>query len=277
MMNKENLINDIGIAQMAVSKPYSNNTDKVFHENSFIYRGSNEKTQNFVNYYKNKKDILTVISSSDQLLNAIYMGARNIDAFDISTFPKYYMYLKLAALKALSKEDYLDFFYSATGNNSLYDIMYFDGIKNYLSEDMEMFWTSLINFFDWTEITFSSLFSGEVVSEETAQIKNIYLNNYEEMKNLIDKVSIKTYEGNILELVDRLDNKYDLAYLSNIMNYLNPIDYKNMLNKINLKEDGKVLTYIYNYNDKIKAFFNEGNYSFDKFNESNSGILVYKK
>ena len=213
------LDSDIITAQKIVAKPYINCTDKVFHTNSFIYRGSNEKT-NFLNkYFKDRLDLLTVISSSDQLLNAIYMGVKNIDAFDISNFPKYYMYLKLAALKTLDRNDYLDFFYNATGNAEKYDDMYFDGIRKYLTPDIESFWTSLINFYDWNDITFSSLFSGEVVSESAAPLKNIYLekDKYNKMKDLIENVSINTYEGDILSLANVLNNKYDLVYLSNII------------------------------------------------------------
>ena len=42
------LDSDIITAQKIVANPYINCTDKVFHTNSFIYRGSNEKT-NFLN------------------------------------------------------------------------------------------------------------------------------------------------------------------------------------------------------------------------------------
>ena len=274
------LDSDIITAQKIVAKPYINCTDKVFHTNSFIYRGSNEKT-NFLNkYFKDRLDLLTVISSSDQLLNAIYMGVKNIDAFDISNFPKYYMYLKLAALKTLDRNDYLDFFYNATGNAEKYDDMYFDGIRKYLTPDIESFWTSLINFYDWPDITFSSLFSGEVVSESAAPLKNIYLekDKYNKMKDLIENVSINTYEGDILSLANVLNNKYDLVYLSNIMNYVDKKKYKEMLNKINLKKDGKILTYVYDYNNRIYNFFNEPEYSFDSFEKDKlSGVLVYKR
>ena len=274
------LDSDIITAQKIVSMPYSNCTDKVFHNNSFIYRESNEKTNELNKYFKDKLDLLTVISSSDQLLNAILMGTVNIDAFDISNFPKYYMYLKLGALASLDRSDYLDFFYNATGDSEKYDDMYFDAIKNNLPSDIESFWTSLINFYDWPDITFSSLFSGEVVSENTAVLKNIYLEkeNYSKMKDLIKNVNINTFEGDILTLVDKLDNKYDVVYLSNIMNYVAKDKYKEMLSKLNLKDNAIALTYIYDYNDRISKFFNENNYSFDKFNDDkNSGVLIYKK
>ena len=275
------LDNDIKTAQKIVTNPFSNCKDDVFHRTSFIYRGSNERTEKFVDLFENKKDILTVISSSDQLLNAILMGAINIDAFDISNFPKYYMWLKIAAIKSLDRDDYINFFYDAVSSKQeVYDDMYFDAIRKNLDNNAEKFWTSLINYYDWNIITYSSLFSGEVVSSSNAINKNRYLklDNYKKMKSILNSVNIKTYEGNILNLAGKLDKMYDLIYLSNIIGYVDKTEYKNMLSRFNLKEDGAILTYIYDYNKRIENFFSDTNSTFNRFDDkAASGILIYKK
>ena len=82
------------LAQKIVGLSYFNNKDTLFHNESAIYIKSNEKIKEYSKYLDNKKDVLSVISSSDQIINMILGGSINIDAFDISIFPKYYMYLK---------------------------------------------------------------------------------------------------------------------------------------------------------------------------------------
>ena len=82
------------------------------------------------------------------------------------------MYLKLAALEALSRDEYSDFFYGYIDTSEKYDDMYFDLIRSNLETENKEFWDSLFNFYDWYEIYNSPLFSSEIVVQSLVE-KNI--------------------------------------------------------------------------------------------------------
>lgn len=103
---------DSVLAQKIVGLSRNNYSDKsLFSNTSQIYIKSNERIDDYIKYLRNKKDVLSVIASGDQIINMVLNGSKNIDAFDISVIPKYYLFLKLGALKCLTREQYLDFFY----------------------------------------------------------------------------------------------------------------------------------------------------------------------
>ena len=50
-----------------------------------------------------------------------------------------------------------------------------------------------------------------------------------------------------------------------------------MLEELPLSEQGMVLTYMYKIQDQAKEFFCEDEYSFEKFENSDSGVMIYHK
>ena len=271
--------NDIVLAQKIVGRTYLNlSSNSTFHEHSFIYKSTNEELSNINKYFKNKNNILTVISSGDQIINSILEGALNIDAFDISSFPKYFLFLKMAAIKKLSREEYIDFFFESTTTEEKYDDLY-DLIRKDLNKENKEFWDSLFDYFDWYDIYNSRLFSSEFKSRSFIENENIYLeeNNYNKLKNTIDRVNFNLYTGDILKLDTLYNKEYDIIYLSNIIDYVDKIKYKELLNKFNLKERKFILTYLYEINENTRNFFFENNYSFDNFENTKAGVMIYKK
>ena len=86
------LHDDIVSAQRIVSGADFNFGDKpFFHETSAIYKISNERTQDYYSFLIGREKVLSVIGSGDQILNLILEGTKEIDAFDISSFPKYFL------------------------------------------------------------------------------------------------------------------------------------------------------------------------------------------
>lgn len=62
---------------------------------SKIYPRSNEDLNYiFRNFDVRDKNVLTVLSSSDQVFASYYLGAKNVDAFDINCLTEYYYYLR---------------------------------------------------------------------------------------------------------------------------------------------------------------------------------------
>ena len=81
-----------------------------FNTDTFIYRFTNESIELYKNYLMNRKKVLSVTASGDQILNSILFGSKEIDSFDISRFPKYYFELKKAAIETLTRDEFIDFF-----------------------------------------------------------------------------------------------------------------------------------------------------------------------
>ena len=239
----------------------SNIKNAYFHEESFIYMKTNERIQDYINYLLNKKHILSVIGSGDQILNTAITSPQVIDCFDISVYPEYFINLKLAAIKTLSKEEYLDMFFESalTTKDEYYDDLYFDKIRSELPKKYQEFWNSLLNHTDWYEITNSSLFSSEVVTRDYAKKQNLYLSDavYNTLKDKIAKIKFNFYVGNILDIYKAFNQKYDLIFLSNILAYVDKLEYRNMLDYFNLSEDGYILTYLFgNLSENTKIFNN---------------------
>ena len=101
----------IPIAQRIVRGDYINFGGKPFLETSAVYRFTNEDITSYYHHLKDKSKILTVIGSGDQVLNSILAGCRNIDCFDISVFPEYSLYLRIAGIMELSKKEFIDYYF----------------------------------------------------------------------------------------------------------------------------------------------------------------------
>lgn len=271
---------DVIIAQQVVSGvKYNFGSEEMFHNTSAIYKISNERIQDYHRFLTNKKRMLSVISSGDQILCGILEGTKEIDAFDISRFPKYFLFLKIAAIQALSREEYIDFFYGVCNRDEIYEEMY-DSIRVYLEDEPLEFWDGLLNFFEWKEVYNSTLFSSEPYIERTAINQNKYLQSdeqYNKLRQVIGSVTIRTYEGDILDLASSFSVSYDIIYLSNIVYYVNKERYKKTLEELPLNEHGMVLTYMYKIQQQAIDFFQSDNITFEKFEKSDSGVMIYHK
>ena len=257
---------------------YNINGIDTFHSSSFVYKMSNEDVNLYRNYLKKSKRILSVISSGDQIIESITNEKKIIDCFDISKYPKYYLMLKLAAIKGLKKEDYIKLFIDSPSTylDEYYDDLYYDNIRKNLFGIYKKYWDELFNHTDWYEIYSSRLFQSDGISNDFIYNSLSYLEdkNYYKLKENIDNVKLNFYEGNILNIIEFLNGKYDLVYLSNIIDYIDKNIYKSLLSKFNLTNDGVVLSYIFSNIDKYKDIFEFCERK--KESETSKGILVYK-
>ena len=95
-------------------KIMSFSSKKDLYNNYFcwIYPFTNENIKGYYELFDfEDKDILCVTSSGDHVINSIFKGAKNIDAFDQNILSKYYTELKIGAIKTLSLEEFINFFY----------------------------------------------------------------------------------------------------------------------------------------------------------------------
>lgn len=267
------LKDDIILAQKILCNSVSNITKDAFHSSSFIYRTTNEDNSIYQSLFSGKKSLMSIIGSGDQVLNAILAGINDIDCCDISVFPKYFLMLKIGAIKALSKEEYIKFIFDD------FDEDLYDKTRPYLSLDALDFWDSLFNFFDSYEIINSTLFSSEPYNIDVQIHRNPYLNEYDKLKEMIDLVNINYYDGDISDILISSQKKYDIVNLSNIISYDKKlrINYKWFLDFLDcLDNKALVFSYLYQVNNFLESgYFNDE--IFEIREKNNTGVLVYKR
>ena len=271
------IIEDYSIlAQGIVRGTKSNLKKECFHSHSFIYKKTNEQLEYVTEYFKEKKRILCVIGSGDQILNALTFSPEKIVGFDISVFPKFFLKLKLAGIMSLSRDEFIEFFFDVNynSNEDFYDDIFFYKIFPYLDEQSKNFWGFLFEYNEWYDIYNSPLFSSEVVIVKRALEQNVYLKEekYKELKEIIPKVKIDFIVADIINT--QIENDFDLIYLSNIMQYENVWKYKEKVKELTRNRKTEVLTYVFGEIDRVLEFFNDTKTVGINFNKN--GILIHK-
>lgn len=272
MINSLN--DDIRYAEKIIGNSYNNNNDKSFHNTSFIYKTTNENIDKYFDYLKNKNKVLSVISSGDQIINSILSGTKEITAFDISRFPRYFLYFKLASILSLTQTQYLNLFYEEASTNSEYYDELYEKIRKNLDLESKKFWDKLFDFYEWFDIYSSNLYSHEPYSKNIQIQRNPYLieSNYKKLKSLIPNTNLKYINSDLRYLFEKTQDKYDLIYLSNILEYMDKDEYFESISKLNLSKNGIVLSYFFNNYDKYKKF-EKDKQKVKKLNSS-SGIII---
>lgn len=259
-----------------------------FSSNSAMYVFT---TENLIDYVKKLKptgkSVLTVTGSGDQLINLALMGAKKIDNFDVNQNAYFITQLKLAALQALSYEEFLNFFclyedqelsnsglisyQKRIGENDLaFDFKTYLSIKPYLDDTSAFFWNMLYEEFQFEgkKLASSKLFFDG--TRRGALKNNEYLQSeekYNQAREIIRDVEISFIECNILD-VHKLSSSYDIMLFSNIYDYLTDEWYhvisedafvsyveEQASQRLN---DGGTIAVAYQYNYKTKNYSNPG-------------------
>lgn len=280
-------------------------TSKKYSKYSKLYSFTTENIKGYFKYIDfNNKDVLTVSSSGDHIINAILNGANIVESFDINKLSYYYCELKYAAIKALSYEEFISYF-TISDNTFKYEI--FLKLKDNLPNNIFIFFDKLYRHFDYNGEKFrtSKIFNNLYDIKVNKISYNEYLekDKYYEVQKKIN--SIKFICSSFTEIVKCVDKKYDIILLSNISDYINNIfkdDYlekykffiENELSKLLNNNGIIVLGYIYNYNLKNKGrseidnermrnkIFNSKNYQIYTFASAISrskrdAVIIYRK
>lgn len=239
----EDIRNDIEEARRLIEGGLFN-PFKPFSSHSAIYSFTNEKANSEI-YRKtleNKEKILTIIGSGDQIFNSVLLGSKDITATDISNFTEYYFNLKLAAVKALTYDEYLEFF-NLKSRKCLSKELY-EKVLPFLDRETAYFWSVLFSLHNTSKIRKSDFFMPANIKDYVKN--NPYLSsrhNYATLKSKINDVNIKIVIGNIFALIGTLRNGYDLINASNIMDYHFGSEYLFFLEQCDVKGDGVILGY----------------------------------
>jgi len=217
----------------------------------WLYPFTNE---NIKGYYSdidfNDKDVLCVTSSGDHALNAILNGAKSVSSFDINPLAKYYLELKIAAIKTLTLEEFIMFFYNKKITTYKYCLnkKIYEKFNNNLCNEYREFWDYFFDNYTKKDIFKSYLFSDDYLNLNALVQVNSYLKdeNYYKLKDLLSNKSIRYYDLD-LEKLSSINRKFDILVFSNIFAFLDFKNNKELLSKI--KESIDLLSKKgYNYN-----------------------------
>lgn len=186
------------------------------------------------------KSLLTVGSSSDQVLNAHFLGCKDITLIDINHFTKEFFHLKKAAIEKLSYKQFFKFM-SMEGtvkrNNKSFNKKTFNKVIEKIDDpESKHFWKEIVTNFETKEI--KKLFTPDVPFTYVLKEVNNYLQDkesYHKMKMTIKNLNPKFITANIYKY--ELKRNYDNIFLSNIADY-NDVDetyklYSRLKNNIN--------------------------------------------
>ncbi|MFA6860338.1 MAG: DUF3419 family protein [Clostridia bacterium] len=207
------------------------------------------------------KKVLTVASSGDHVINAIFKGAKSVVAFDIHKEALFYTELKLLALQNFDLNTFLEFF--MIDSKLALDYKLFSEIKNKMSSDAREFWKQEYkkNNNDGFKLRNSEIFNNTYDTIEKKLFYNPYLNpkNYLIAQKNVEDCSVVLMHIELIQLPRILtwNNKFDTILLSNISDYIeNFISDKNCLEKflkdcilpLKTKSNEIQIAYIYDIN-----------------------------
>ena len=268
----------------------------------WLYPFTNE---NIAGYYSkisfDRKNVLTVTGSGDHALNAILLGTTKVECFDMNPLAKYYLELKIAAIKAFSLEEFILFFY----NKNTFKIpkYYFskelyNRLRKYLSGDFLKFWDYVFDKYTSKELYKSFLFTDDFLSLSALVKANLYLqnDNYNELKTKLKNIKV-SYHDIGLENLNELNKKFDIIVLSNIPSFLEQIfkierlkKLKDLIDKISHDNSKVIVSYLYSNlldcrvikddiynNEDLRRYFDYKKYEYISFESvdtlsSNSNI-----
>lgn len=223
MISNNNAILD---AEKFFALPFSNYI-YTFEEYNPIYLFTNEQLSEILKNSNLSGKLLSVTASGDQVLNAILMGAKDVQMFDLNKFAKYFVNLKIEALKNLSYEEFLKLYnikkekkhlvYNALSPSLNKEML----LKVYekMDDSYALFFKKLLSLSFFEEDTNYSDYYMHVFNPEN----NKYLDEeqYYKVQKLLPSVKINDYiDSDIFDLKEHVQKyKFSTMLFSNISSY----------------------------------------------------------
>ena len=235
-----------------------------------VYFWTNENIKGFIDTKKDIDKALVISAGGDMIFSLIHNGVLNIDSFDTNAFTIYFIALKQALILKYNYQEFIDIINVLTNSQtSLEELtsILLDLIP-YIDTKYQAFWQDIINYnYSIQSQYHTNLNLFDLITIGIGNIKNIkyglnYLENersYNKLKKNIPNSNVTFTNCNGLELKDVFKNKYDMLYLSNIMDYFIDTwgfnyniellkDYIDSLDNLMNSEGIMYLKYIFLYN-----------------------------
>lgn len=228
-------------------------------------------------------DVLTVAGSGDHYLNAILMGAKNIDVFDINKLAILYLKLKRAAVLALTKDEYYDFLTKDAKK-------FFNEVSKYLDSDSISFWNDYIKYFiNGTGIQGTPMFYPRSHGSDYLVMNNyMQKGQYDVLRDKLHSSTLGDWFHTDIEKL-YISKHYDKIFLSNIISYkpltLEFADTIDRLIENNLNDNGELYYgYFYHSHPEHIDFYLDSFPSSQiiecdstMYKDGKDTVLVYKK
>ena len=196
-----------------------------FGRYSPMYMFATENLSGYFPYLDLKdKEVLTVCSSGDHIINSYMFGAKSVDCFDCNMLSGIIAELKIAATRNFSLREYHDFFlrYGQDGEISekTLNLDQYKRIEEELSDVCREYFDFAYNLFNYSgkELRNSVFFNNRYDTNELKIMSNPYLwdeSNFQEA----DCIESRFFLSDISGISNNCDKKYDVIMLSNISDY----------------------------------------------------------
>lgn len=222
------------------------------------------------------KRVATAGSSGDQALNALLYGAKDITIIDANPYARAYIEYKIALFKNYPYSIAL----SIMENRRTFMWTVYSRLSHDLSKPVREFWDRIIleqddfdsrkrhiSDFDYLATYISAMHlapHNAIISFYQSE----YAYNKLKTKLLAGDYNIQYKTSDVFDFPNQLDGKYDYIMLSNILDYVDPDQFQEVVNELynnHLNPEGKIQVY-YEMRNKWKTFEDKGyfaNYPLD--------------
>lgn len=222
-MNMDQVYEDIKQAISFIEKKSSSGYNFLKYSTSFIFTTENQEALNKVLAYKGK-DVLSVASAGDQYLAAVYYDANKVDLFDVNRFAYYISYLKIAAVLILDYDEFMNFFVPVHNHDiqtKFWDLKTLKKILPILPNDVSLFWKEVM-FRVKTNGYGNFVSPSNIYNNMTSVVQGMpFYKSKKEYYILKQKLLSRDFplfeEVDLASIKNKVSDKYDILYLSNIV------------------------------------------------------------
>ncbi len=228
-----------------------------------IYPFSNEYlTQYLTGLNLKHKNVMVVGSSGDQALSSAFLGAREVLLLDANPLTKPFFDLKLAALKNLDYNTFINFF-NLKSEDAL-SVQTYEIIKKDLPLESSLFWEIVLEKYSFKKIR-NIMFQHLKIFNEKDIPYLLCEETYDILKQNLDNVKFEVHTANIskFHIFAKQKNYYALIMLSNISDYITRYDFKDSVRNLLpfLTDDGVMqVAYEFTGTDFDYSYLNGVNY-----------------
>ncbi len=215
---------DVKEALHLIDQPFTASYNYSPYGTCFVYGTENQQGINDVIKYDGK-DVITVASSGDQYLGAVYYGAKTVDLYDINKLTRYISFLKIAAIKSLSFKDFQSFFMPMTENHrvkkTFWNLKTLKRLLPSLPSDVGYFWENIM--YEFNKKGYGNFVYPNSYCHNPEMIQNgmpFYLeeSEYYKLQTILRHRDYPEFKNcDVFDLAKAFPNKYDIVYLSNIL------------------------------------------------------------
>jgi hypothetical protein len=199
--------------------------DSKFSKFSRIYPFATENLAGYLPELNlNGKNVLTVTSSGDQVINSYLLGARDVTSFDANLLSPLYSELKFLAMSKMSFEEFKGFLLKDSKDGNAFDFNVYKQLSKDLSKPAKSFFDNMFMAFgnNGKPLRNSAVFNIAYDTNVSSTSNNIYLHSEEDYmlaKSIIKEKSVPFIYSPLRDLPNKLKGKFDVILLSNIIDY----------------------------------------------------------